>query len=393
MTNMDPITESRPTITFLVSSPEASGGIARATAILANLLATTYPVTVIGLRRLPRRSYTLSPDVAVRYVSDLATPGSRWLRRVPALRDGPTRRQGHSALTDLLLPGALRELEPGVVISTRPRLHLAAARYAPAHCRTIGQEHVNSVFRDQRESRRHVARSIEHLDQFVVLTQADADAYRAKFPRAADKVRVIGNPSPWPISTVGAACEKVVVAAGHLGIRKGFDRLVDAYAPIAEARPDWRLDIYGAGPRRAELRDQIQSLGLRGKVLLRGRTTRMDHVLERASIFTLSSRQEGLPMVLIEAMTKGVPVVSFDCPRGPAELVDHGRSGLLVDDGDIQGMTDALLTLIDRPDLRRQMSQAALDRADQYTCESVLGQWTDLIAELTGASAWVSPET
>lgn len=128
----------------LVSSPDAPGGIARATARLANHLVETYRVEMISLRRSDgARHYPLDPRVKVSCVLDRATASERLLKDLPSASPGVVHKQGNSALVDRVLPRVLGALPPGIVISTRPALHLAIARHAPAHCITIAQDHAN----------------------------------------------------------------------------------------------------------------------------------------------------------------------------------------------------------------------------------------------------------
>jgi glycosyltransferase involved in cell wall biosynthesis len=147
-------------------------------------------------------------------------------------------------------------------------------------------------------------------------------------------------------------------------------------------RPDWTLRIFGAGPRRRQLAEMIGERGLYNNVFLMGATQEMGPELAKASIFALSSRYEGFGMVILEAMSKGLPVVSFDCPRGPGEIIHHGQDGLLVENGDVPAFAAALLELIADEDRRRAMGDVALRTAATYAIETIGRRWDELIADL-----------
>lgn len=375
---------------LLVSSPDAVGGIVRSAHNLANHLAGRYDVEVIGLRhREHERAYPLDPRVKVSYIVDGSPRGKR-LEERPSKLHPQARRDGHTALTDLLLRRRLGALPPGIIVSTRPMLHLAATRFArPGHV-LVGQEHLNFPRRQQLGLVSALGEAMSGLDRFVVLTQADARDYRAAFPGTASKVRVIHNSSPWPPvparAATGTSGPKTVVAGGRLTGQKGFDRLIAAYAPIARRRPDWQLHIYGEGPSRARLERLVTRLGVGEHVILKGHVPDFDRVLENASLYAMTSRFEGFPMVLVEAMSKGLPAVSFDCPRGPGEIIADGENGRLVPDGDVRGFTRTLLRLIDHPARRSRMAANALQTAAQYRSEPIMAQWEDLFEELRQVS-------
>jgi glycosyltransferase involved in cell wall biosynthesis len=160
--------------------------------------------------------------------------------------------------------------------------------------------------------------------------------------------------------------------------------MIRAYRPVASAHPDWRLHIYGHGEQRAALAGLIAEHGLGERVHLMGFTQDFRSVLENASIYAMSSRAEGFPMVLLEAMSTGLPLVSFDCPRGPGEIIDDGKNGRLVPNGDEPGFTAALLELIGDAELRKRLGARALEDSRQYEMDRVVAHWETLFERTVG---------
>jgi len=199
--------------------------------------------------------------------------------------------------------------------------------------------------------------------------------------------RVVPNPvlAP-PPSTVMSADPPVIVAMGRLVPQKGFDMLLDAFAPVAGRHPGLRLEIWGEGPERAGLEGHRDELGLRSRVSFPGITPNADEVLRRASVFVLSSRREGFPMVLGEAMANGVPSVSFDCPSGPRELIRDGIDGLLVPPNDVAALSNALERLVVDRDLAARLRARAPEVVERFSLSSVLDRWDDIFAEVGATS-------
>ena len=381
-------------VTFLVFDASSGGGVARAVVNLANQLVRGRPVRVISLyrrRRQPR--YPLDPSVELTVLRDARnrTRARTGLDRYPSRLRPPPSERNMSRLTDMLLERVLQEVPSGVVVSTRPSLHLALATFARPEVTTIGWDHLNFPRREANTKQMRVLRAaVPRLDAYVVLTDADAADYRRDLPGIDTRLTVIRNAGSWPVSAEPAPLEaKVVVAAGRLAARKGQRRLIKAFAPVAAAHPDWQLHLYGQGGKRKPLRAFVRELGLQSQVRFRGYSDDLPAVLRNASVYAMASRWEGFPLVLIEAMSVGLPLIAFDCPRGPGEIIRHRENGLLVENGRVHDYTRGLLELVEDAELRRRLGRQALRDAEGYTIESIAADWERLFDTLatTGLSA------
>lgn len=372
------------------------GGTIRTTLNVAGHLAARRDVTVLSIvRRRQRPFFGFPPGIRVVAVDD-QRPGAaltglggrvqRLLRRRPSLlfHPGEHSSQAVTLWTDVQLVRHLWRIRSGAILGTRPALNLLAADAALPDVPAIGEEHMHLTGHPPAVAAA-IARRYGDLAAMVALTEGDLEEYRAILPRS---MRLLRIPNAVPKLGEGASplTAPVVLSAGRLTHQKAFDRLIRAFAPVAAAHPEWKLRICGSGPKGDSLRALVAELGLEGRVELPGRVSDMGRELTGASVFALSSRYEGFPMVLIEAMTAGLPVASFDCPTGPRDLVDDGRNGLLVPEGDVAGLTAALLRLVEDQELRRRCGAGALDTAAAYRLDAIGPRWDALLDELTGAA-------
>ena len=214
-------------------------------------------------------------------------------------------------------------------------------------------------------------RLVRRFDRFVVLTQEDA-GYWGALPNLA----VIPNAAPAVPDVSYDPQSRRVIAVGRLDYQKGFDRLVDAWALIpATTREGWALDIFGQGEWEQKLREQADRLEIADSLRINRPTSRIFDEYARSAFLAMSSHFEGLPMVMIEAMACGLPVVSFDYPCGPKDIIREGENGLMVPKGDAPALARAMARLMTDEALRQRMSGEARKVTEVYSEDNVMKQW------------------
>ena len=208
---------------------------------------------------------------------------------------------------------------------------------------------------------------LKRLDRFVVLTEEDKASWTE-----LSNVEVIPDPLAFAIDQVSPLTNKRIIAVGRYVYQKGFDLLLHAWKKIEQQHPDWELAIYGMGDRTPyeQLIDELQIE--RNRCHLNGSTSDIKTEYLNSSLFVFSSRFEGFGMVLIEAMACGLPVVSFDCPCGPKDIVRHNEDGLLVPSGNIDSLANAL----------RQMGKTAVKNVQRYQLNMVCQHWQRLFESI-----------
>jgi glycosyltransferase involved in cell wall biosynthesis len=220
------------------------------------------------------------------------------------------------------------------------------------------------------------------LARFVVVLNERNAAYFGFLSRGM--VRVIPNPVLPPSRPGFAARDKVILGMSRLSPVKRLDLVIKAFHSVSDRLPGWTVVLYGEGPHRRVLEDLIAGLGLQKRVFLPGTTQDPDSVMQRSSIFVLSSDYEGFPNAMCEAMACGMAVVAVDCETGPREILTHGVDGLLVPHGDVNALADALVALANDQRRREFLGERAALISERFSGESVRKLWKDLLDESAG---------
>lgn len=279
----------------------------------------------------------------------------------------------------------IREFKPDVVISFVTGVNFRALAVKPFFSMPfIISERTNPDKQRINARGARIRRLIYgYADKVVFVSEGVSDAY-PWLPK--EKKTVIYNPAiALPNSLDQRASEHSIVALGRLHPVKGHDLLIKAFELIAHQHPTWSLKIFGEGDFRKELEKQIAGSTVADRISLEGFTRSPEESLRTAGVFVLSSRHEGFPNALVEAMSMGLPCISFDCPFGPAELISHGRNGLLVPPEDISALAAALDRLIRDDITRNAIGIEATKVRKRLEIGAIANEWEDLARSLIAA--------
>ncbi|WP_431913657.1 glycosyltransferase [Nonomuraea jabiensis] len=352
-------------VSLVLASAYAMRGDVRAMLNLATALSDRHDVEVISVRRQKEKPFfPVGPKVTMRSLID-ARPGVRHLFPRGQVR------------AEVALWRLLRNLKSDVLITTRPGLGVQAARHAPRETLKIAREWGRPAVPGP------VKRFYPRLNAVVTATESAQEEWSKLLtdgPPVTSLLDALPD-GPWPRSRMD---NRIVAAGGRWVPVKAYDRLIKAFAIVADKRPDWRLRLYGGGPEERRLRALVRELSLHNHVYFMGTTPDLAGEFAKASIVATTSLTEDLGMALLEAMGCGVPVVAFDGARGPREFVATGYNGVLVPEaeGGLELFAAALLALIDDERRRRSLAAGALDTAVRHAAGEVAGQWEKLIGDL-----------
>ena len=218
---------------------------------------------------------------------------------------------------------------------------------------------------------------LRKLDSFVVLTEKDKEAWVE-----LNNVCVIPNPLSFTSTSFSKLSERRVIAVGRYCHEKGYDLLLRAWRIVQNHTMDWRLEIFGEGDR-TQYERMIDTLNIdRHRCILNGRSSNIQNEFLNSSLSVCSSKFEGFGLVITEAMACGLPVVSFDCPWGPRAIISDGEDGLLVENGNVDKLAEALIMMIQHPEQRKSMADKAIVNVQRFRIDQIAEQWKSLFETL-----------
>ncbi len=356
------------------------GGAERVTVNLANHWAAKgWKITVVTLTAADQDAYALDSSIT----------------RISLKMAGPSRSIAHGLTQNFRRVRALRQalldIEPDIAVAMMDTscITLALAARGLTGIVAAGSIRVHPPDVPAKAIWKGI-QSVAYGQLSAIVAQTQATASWLAANTNARRIEVIPNPIQWPLPHCGpelepdAVCKsgrKLLLAVGRLVPQKGFDLLIDAFAKLSEHHRDWDLGIMGEGPERHRLEQEIFAKGLGQRVFLPGWAGNMADWYERANLYAMSSRFEGFPNTLAEAMAHGLPTVSFDCDAGPKDIIRHGMDGFLVPREDVPALAAALNQLMSDADLRQRFGCAAREIRDRYSFRAVAQMWENMFEE------------
>ena len=380
-------------IAYCVNSIRFLGGIQRVTVVKANALA-----------EIPSNEvYILATDNKAGPVVQELSPK---VHLIDLDINYYNKNEGRSVLTNMIvglakgiphkraLKRTLREINPDVVISVGMSEKYMLTSMRNRTWKIIREFHSEKNYRSK-HARSFFKKTIskcsdlyefsyadKKFDRIVVLTEEDKNTNWVGWKN----VSVMPNPVAFKCDEPSTLNEKVVISMGRLEHVKNFTSLISAFRIVAHKHPDWTLKVYGDGSLKESLQNQINESGLHNNVFLMGFSNDMEQALRQSSIFAFSSLVEGFALVIVEAMECGLPVVSYQCPCGPKDIITDGKDGFLVPVNNEQMLADKICDLIEDESLRHQMASDARVRAQHYHVENIAQRWMDLFNEVITCS-------
>lgn len=376
-------------IVYIIHGIYNSAGMERILTLKANYLADRlgYDVIIITTDQRERKSYyelsnkVQCHDLSINFDLYYEYP---ILKRVLSFWDKQKRCK--RKLNELLV-----ELKADIVVSLMSR-NISYLHKIKDGSKKVFEYHFSRNFREQMLAETNAGfikkiayrsralsefKNIRKLDSFVVLTHEDSLLW-GELPNLS----VIPNATSFSPYCKAALDNKIVISVGRIEAQKGYDQLVAIWKSVNEKHPDWKLIVFGNGKGLVALKAQIDEANLQEVILIKPPTPSIEDELLESSIYLMTSRYEGFPMVLVEAMACGLPVVSFRCPCGPGDIVTNGEDGYIVEIGDQESMSFYLDKLIENNELRKRMGAAASENIKRFSQDKVMDLWDDLFNQL-----------
>ncbi len=359
---------------YITNGINGSGGLERVLSIKASILADKlgYEVAIMVLNNAHQDTfYNFSSKIKMYSISVIGNPKTYIKNYI----------QGVKSVLDKFKPEVISVCDDGLKgfffpILFKKKIPVIYERHASVN---LNFNRGNSTlisklkFKIQLVLMRWAAKK---FDRFVVLTHGNLKEWKS------NNLMVIPNPLSFYPKAIANRSVKRVIAVGSHSYNKGYDLLLDSWVKVIKTNPEWKLAVYGKKDEQNTYLNLSKSLNLEKSVDFFDPVNDIQAEYLNSSIMVLPSRSEGFGMVLIEAMACGVPCVSFDCPEGPADIIENGKDGFLVENGNVEKLASHILKLIEEENLRVAMGVKARENVKRFLPVVIVKQWDELFTDL-----------
>lgn len=345
-----------------MGSIDSTGGTERvAISIANNLVNMGYNVSILALKGDCRTIFTISPQISLKSLNMNKVGFKGYISAISQIRKFISKNR----INTIICVESILSLYliPKLIPSTK----------------VICWEHFNfkvNLGRKLRSIARHYAAFC--FNQIITLTERDKQLW-IKNSKCLANIEVINNPSTFGITnTYPSLKNKKFLAVGRLVHQKGFDILLNAWAKSAAPKQGWTLSIVGDGEERIYLKEIIKKFDLSNSVTLEGHSQNMMSHYQNASFYVMTSRFEGLPMVLLEAQSFGLPILSIDCLTGPSEIIKHGKNGFLCDSNRIVELINQVINNTSEEEYIKLVQNSKCN-IQNYDINRIMKKWSEII--------------
>lgn len=372
---------------YITSLHLLHGGVEMAITLLANALVKRgFNVEILCIYNLGDPAYSIDKKVKITYLSDVHPNREEFYKAVKEKNVPLMIREGLYSVKVLYLKNkvmadAIKRIDKGVIISTRNEHSVLLSKYGRREVRKVAQLHHDHKF--EKRLIRDFKKKYTNIDYFVLLTEKLKDEVKTMMKEDTHtKCVVIPNFLSDMSEVLHSERKRQVLAVGRLHSVKGFERLIKIWKRF-DAKDETVLKIIGDGQEKEALQNLIDKYCLQEKVIMTGELSheKVMEEMHRSICYVMTSYSEAFPFVLIEAMAGGLPVVAYDVRVGPAAIVQNGESGFLIPDGNEELFIDKLRILCQDDKLREQMSKNAVQRSREFSEDSVMKKWLEILKE------------
>ncbi len=361
-------------IVFITSNLSQTGGLQMVTANLANEFAKKYKynIDIINLGiKYGDEKYELNPNINVKYVGIDNSNCKNKFDLIKNLINSYIRLKNYIKLNCKNKNQVIIGMGTGVS-------YLLPYIYNKKNNTIIGTQHNPVRHTKLMDIFRKI--TIAKMDHYVVLdkdTKIDMEI-NCKLK----DIKIIPNPLTIKVDEKSKLDSKIVLAVGRLTKQKGFDLLLESWKIVSSKHNDWNLVIVGEGEEYESLNNKIKNIGIEESVSIKPFTRDIQQYYKNSSIFVLSSRYEGFGLVVLEAQAFGIPVVAFNCPTGPRNIINDGIDGYLVEAENIDKLAKQIIMLIKDKNIRTKVGENAINNIEKFKIENIMKQWNSLISDL-----------